>query len=139
MSSADWKALGRLGQRNYRLSMVKQVRSGQLTKAQAALKLKKRYGLRRQLIYEWLAKFEAKGKEGLHERPRRGRPAALKPGEAMAIKRLVRYSSPKKLGLGEGTWTPQTLLRALEQELRCVVSVRTAGRLLADVRGKKRR
>jgi transposase len=89
-------------------------------------------GMDRQTLRDWVIRFNAEGVDGLHDRPKSGRPIWLDDGELATLKALVlRGPDPERDGVS--TWRTQELCRIVEQ--RCGVRYSENGmlRLLHDL------
>lgn len=70
-------------------------------------------GMDRQTLRDWVIRFNAEGVEGLHDRPRSGRPAWLDEGQMAAFKALVlRGPDPERDGVSG--WRAKDLCRIVE-------------------------
>jgi transposase len=70
-------------------------------------------GMDRQTLRDWVIRFNAEGVEGLHDRPRSGRPTWLDDGQMAAFKALVlRGPDPERDGVSG--WRAKDLCRIVE-------------------------
>jgi transposase len=72
-------------------------------------------GLHPQTVRHWLKRFNADGLEGLHDQPRRGRPATYTP-EQVAEVIATALTDPKTLGQPFASWTLDRLEVYLNEE-----------------------
>jgi transposase len=67
-----------------------------MTRAEAA----RLAGMERQALHDAIQRFNAEGPDGLHDRPRSGRPEQLSPGQQAALKaHILRGSEPERDGV----------------------------------------
>lgn len=67
-----------------------------MTRAEAA----RRAGMERQALHDAIRRFDAEGSDGLHDRPRSGRPEQLSPGQQAALKAyILRGPEPERDGV----------------------------------------
>jgi transposase len=72
-------------------------------------------GLHPQTVRDWLKRFNTNGLEGLHDRPRGGRPATYSP-EQVAEVIATALTDPKSLGQPFASWTLDRLETYLNEE-----------------------
>ena len=72
-------------------------------------------GLHPQTVRDWLKRFNTHGVEGLHDRPRGGRPATYSP-EQVAEVIATALTDPKTLGQPFASWTLDRLETYLNEE-----------------------
>lgn len=89
-------------------------------------------------VREWLARFEADGVTGLHDRPRAGRP---RQADAVARERIRQTvdQAPASAGYALGYWTLVTLCSHLAERLDLRLSQATLRRILHAVAYRWRR
>src|SRR5690349_24021337 len=76
-----------------------------MTRAEAA----RLAGMERQALHDAIQHFNAAGPDGLHDRPRSGRPEQLSPGQQAALKaHILRGPEPERDGVS--AWRLQDLL-----------------------------
>jgi transposase len=72
-------------------------------------------GMSRNQLYQGLHRFNAEGLEGLHDRPRKGRPPTYSPEQVAEILATA-LTSPQELGLPYGCWTLDRLEAYLNEQ-----------------------
>ncbi len=70
-------------------------------------------GMERQALRDAVVRYNAEGTRGLHDRPRRGRPARLDGARKAALKQLV-LDGPDVEATGLSAWTMSELCREVE-------------------------
>ena len=91
-----------------------------------------RAGMDRQTLRDWVIRFNAEGVEGLHDRPKSGRPTWLDEGRLAALKALVlRGPDPERDGVS--TWRAKDLCRIVEERFGVAYSENGMFRLLHDL------
>src|SRR3954463_13709604 len=72
-----------------------------MTRAEAA----RLAGMERQALHDAVLRFNAEGPDGLHDRPRPGRPERLSEGQQAALKaHILRGPDPEGLESARGVW-----------------------------------
>ena len=74
-----------------------------------------RLDVTRAMVYSWIKRFNAGGLDGLHDRPRSGRPATY-PADAVATVIATALTKPQDLQLAFGRWTLDRLETYLDQQ-----------------------
>jgi transposase len=69
----------------------------------------------RGMVYSWIKRFNAAGIDGLHDRPRSGRPATY-PADVVATIIATALTKPQDLQLAFGSWTLDRLETYLNQQ-----------------------
>lgn len=69
----------------------------------------------RATVYSWIKRFNAEGIDGMHDRPRSGRPATY-PADAVATIIATALTKPQDLQLAFGSWTLDRLEMYLNQQ-----------------------
>lgn len=85
--------------------------------------------LDRQVVRRWRKRFIAGGVEGLRDRPRPGRPAAIAPKVWEKVATLV-VQPPSKFGLAVARWSVRDLSRYLQKRHKFHVSPSSVSRFL---------
>src|ERR687893_2725474 len=81
-----------------------------ITRAEAA----RLAGIERQALHDAIQRFNAEGPDGLHDRPRTGRPEQLSPGRQAALKaHILRGPEPERDGVS--AWRLVDLCESVEQ------------------------
>src|SRR5215203_7436220 len=81
-----------------------------MTRAEAA----RLTGMERQALHDAIQRFNAEGPDGLHDRPRTGRPEQLTPGQQAALKaHILRGPEPERDGVS--AWRLVDLCDYVEQ------------------------
>lgn len=80
-------------------------------------------------IYRWFDAFEQAGIAGLHDQPRRGRPATYSEEERGQLV-VTAKTHPKQLGLPFGSWTLDRLVEYSHDQLHIPISRAQLARLL---------
>jgi transposase len=81
-----------------------------MTRAEAA----RLAGMERQALHDAIRRFTAEGPDGLHDRPRSGRPEQLNPGQQAALKaHILRGPEPERDGVS--AWRLVDLCEHVEQ------------------------
>lgn len=83
-------------------------------------------GLDRQALRDWVLRYNAEGIDGLHDRPRSGRPSFLDEGQ-MAVFRSIVLRGPDTERDGISSWTAKDLCRVVEA--RFGITYRESGML----------
>ncbi len=86
-------------------------------------------GMDRQTLRDWVVRYNSEGVEGLHDRPRPGRPAQLTPAQLAELERLVE-AGPDIDVHGVVRWRCVDLQAEIKQRFEVEVSERHVGRLL---------
>lgn len=76
----------------------------------------KQAGLDRQALRNWVLRYNAEGIDGLHDRPRSGRPSFLDEGQ-MAVFRGIVLRGPDTERDGISSWTAKDLCVWLKPDL----------------------
>ena len=74
-----------------------------------------RLGVTRTMVYSWIKRFNGEGIDGLHDRPRSGRPATY-PADAVATVIATALTKPQDLQLAFGSWTLDRLETYVNQQ-----------------------
>jgi len=81
-----------------------------MTRAEAA----RLAGMERQALHDAIQRFNAEGPDGLHDRPRSGRPEQLSPGQQAALKAHILHGpEPERDGVSYSPWGLSCLLKRL--------------------------
>jgi transposase len=83
-------------------------------------------------VASWLERYRTLGVEGLDDLPRSGRPRRASVAAA-AEACCCLAASPDQVGAERTTWTRRLLRRHLQERLGCRLSLRTIGRLVAQL------
>ena len=86
-------------------------------------------GMDRQTLRDWVIRYNVEGVEGLHDRPRPGRPAQLTAAQLAELERLVE-AGPDIDVHGVVRWRCVDLQAEIKQRFEVEVSERHVGRLL---------
>ena len=86
----------------------------------------KQAGLDRQALRDWVLRYNAEGIDGLHDRPRSGRPSFLDEGQ-MAVFGGIVLRGPDRERDGISSWTAKDLCRVVEA--RFGITYRESGML----------
>jgi transposase len=89
-------------------------------------------GMDRQTLRDWVLRFNQAGVEGLHDRPRRGRPSFLTEGQLATFKAWV-LRGPDPERDGRSSWTAKDLCRLIEDRFSVSYSENGMLRLLHDL------
>ena len=99
-----------------------------MPRAQAA----RQAGMDRQTLRDWVIRFNAEGVEGLHDRPKSGRPGWLDEGQLATLKSMVlRGPDPERDGVS--TWRAKDLCAIVEDRFGVAYSENGMLRLLHDL------
>jgi transposase len=99
-----------------------------MPRAQAA----RQAGMDRQTLRDWVIRFNAEGVEGLHDRPKSGRPSWLDEGQLATLKAMVlRGPDPERDGVS--TWRAKDLCAIVEDRFGVAYSENGMLRLLHDL------
>src|SRR5882724_8774658 len=89
-------------------------------------------GMDRQTLRDWVIRFNQAGVEGLHDRPRSGRPSLLGEGQLATFKAwILRGPDPERDGVS--SWTAKDLCRLVEDRFGVTYSENGMLRLLHDL------
>ena len=89
-------------------------------------------GMDRQTLRDWVLRFNQAGVEGLHDRPRRGRPSFLTEGQLATFKAWV-LRGPDPERDGRSSWTAKDLCRLVEDRFAVSYSENGMLRLLHEL------
>jgi transposase len=92
----------------------------------------KQAGMDRQTLRDWVLRFNQAGVEGLHDRPRRGRPSFLTEGQLATFKAWV-LRGPDPERDGRSSWTAKDLCRLVEDRFAVSYSENGMLRLLHEL------
>jgi transposase len=126
MKIADARTLPPVAQEDLRRKGIAALRAGRSVTAVASL-----FGVSRQAVYNWQARYAADGAGGLAARQRGKRPAPkLNARQAARIRRLITNRHPEQWLLPFALWTREGVQQLITRQCGVVVSVRTVGRYL---------
>lgn len=126
MKTVDARSLTPAAQEDLRRKGLNAHREGKSVSEVATL-----FGVSRQAVYNWIARYARGGTAGLQAR-QRGKPPAPKlvPRQAATIKRVITDRCPDQLELPFMLWTREAVQQLIGQRFAVEVSVWTAGRYL---------
>jgi transposase len=126
MKTADARTLSPAAQEDQRRKAIRAWREGKSKSEVARL-----FGVSRQAVYQWIARYERDGAAGLAARPR-GKPPAPKLSAAQAgpIRRLIIDRCPEQLKLPFYLWTREAVQQLIRARTGVEVSIWTVGRYL---------
>ena len=78
-------------------------------------------GCNRQSIHNWFDTFEAQGCQGLHERPRSGRPVTATADYRTRLVEAIK-TNPRKMGYPFTVWTLTRIRAHMAREMRILLS-----------------
>lgn len=126
MKTVDARSLTPAAQEDLRRKGLNAYREGK-----SVFKVATLFGVSRQAVYNWIARYARGGTAGLKAR-QRGKPPAPKlvPRQAATIKRVITDRCPEQLKLPFMLWTREAVQQLIGQRFAVEVSVWTAGRYL---------
>ncbi len=128
MKIKDARSLSPEAQEELRFRAVDAVNNG-MKRVEAA----KIFKVSRQIIGEWVKKYEEEGKKSLKSKPK-GRPkkSRLKAHEAALIVKIVKGKCPEQLNFPFYLWTREAVMSLIEEKFNIVISKWTVGRYLKN-------
>lgn len=126
MKTADARTLSPAAQEDLRRKAILAWRDGE-----SKSKVARRFGVSRQAVYQWIARYEEGGAAGLAAR-KRGKPPEpkLSARQAGPIRRLIIDRCPEQLKLPFYLWTREAVQRLIGARTGVDVSIWTVGRYL---------
>lgn len=92
----------------------------------------------RRTVQRWVRRFEARGLEGLRDRPRSGRPASLDAKQWAAVGRDMRRS-PEQFGLVGHLWDGRLLAEHLQRKYKVNLGIRQCQRIFRQMQFRLRK
>jgi len=126
MRALDARSLPPVAQEDLRRKGVRAIREGD-----SPTEVARRFGVSRQAVYNWVARFASGGASALRARKRGRAPARkLLPVQAATIVRLIKDRHPDQLKLPFYLWTREAVQTLIRGKFNVDVSVWTVGRYL---------
>jgi transposase len=125
MKNKDGRALSHAVREEIRKRAVARVLAGESPEAVVSS-----LGFHRSCIYEWLAKYEANGEQGLATRPIPGRPKKFPDEYADRLRELIKIN-PLQLDFHDALWTRGMIRELLRTEFGIEVGERSVSNILA--------
>lgn len=125
VSSSDARRLDSKSKQALRIRAVQRVEQGESPEIVAEV-----FGINRRTIYRWLERYHHGGVEGLHTRPKSGRPSKFSADDLQWLARLLRFENPQQYRFPYALWTREIIRVLLRRERNVRVSDVTVGRIL---------